>query len=118
MDIKNIQEMLNKELATKIINTLPDEQKNLIIAEAVQKVLLKDGFISDWEIRKILEKYALNFAHEYAQTDEVQRKLKEKAYEAVDDILEGIVKHIGKGIENEIKNKYSRILSDKKYGEY
>ncbi len=117
MDNKDIQSMITKELASKVISALPDEHKNMIIADAVRGTLERGLKGSDYKIAEMLMDYALAYAHEYAQTPEIQEELKRQAHEAVDDILDGIIKNIGRDIENGIKNKYSRILSDKRYGE-
>jgi len=115
MECKSIEQYLNQEIAAKVISTLPDEQKNTIIAEAVGSLLVKQFAISEWDIKKMLKDFALAHAFEYAQTGDVQERLKAMAHEAVDDILAGIVKLIGREIENNIKGNYTRILTDKKY---
>lgn len=117
MDANDIQTMITKELASKVVSALPDEQKNMIIAEAVKDILARELKSSDYKISGMLREYALAYANEYAQTPEIQAELKRQAHEAVDSILDGIVKNIGKAIENDIKNQYSRILSKKHYGE-
>jgi len=117
MECKSIEQYLNQEIAAKVISSLPDEQKNIIIAEAVSSLLVKQFSISEWDIKKMLKDFALAHAFEYAQTDEVQERLKAIAHEAVDDVLTGIVKVIGKAIEDDIKSRYTRILTDNKYND-
>lgn len=117
MDATDIQTMITKELASKVVSALPDEQKNMIIAEAVKDILAREVRSNDYKISDILRNYALAYAHEYAQTPEIQAELKRQAHEAVGSILDGIVRNIGKAIEDDIKNQYSRVLSEKRYWE-
>jgi Ni,Fe-hydrogenase maturation factor len=117
MDTKDIQFMITKELASKVVSALPDEQKNMIIADAVRDILARETMSSDYKISVMLRDYALDYAREYAQTPEIQEELRKQAHKAVDDVLQGILKNIGRAIENDIKNNYTRILSEKHYGE-
>ena len=111
-----LNEILQNEIAAKVISTLPDEQKNAIIAAAVEHKLTRELFVN-YEIGKMLSEYGMAYAFEYAQKPEVQETLKREAKKAVDDVLDGIIKIIGRTIENDIKNQYRRILSEKTYGE-
>ena len=111
----DIEQALKMEIALKTIQSLPEEMKNEILAQGVMRELASIKL--DWEVSKILRDEAMVFAHEYVKQPEIQEQLREKAHKAVDDVLDGIVKVIGRGIENDIKNNYTRILSDKTYGE-
>lgn len=79
MDATDIQTMITKELASKVVSALPDEQKNMIIAEAVKDILARELRSSDYKISGILREYALAYANEYAQTPEIQAELKRQA---------------------------------------
>ena len=111
----DIEQALQTQIALQMIENLDEGMRKEILAEGVKRQM--DRLQLGWEVEKILKEEAMVFAKEYAQRPEVQEQLREKAHKAVDDILDGIVKVIGKGIEDDIKNKYSRILSKEKYGE-
>lgn len=113
---KTIEEILHHDIAVKVIAELSDEQKNRIIGEAVRRMLVKE-VSSNWEIEKLLKEYALAYAYEYVQNEDIQAELKDQAIKAVDDVLKGVVSLIGREIEDGIKSRYVRIRSDKKYGE-
>ncbi len=91
MDAHDIQVMITKELASKVVSALPDEQKNMIIADAVKDILARELRSSDYKISGMLREYALAYAHEYAQTPEIQEELKRLAHIAVDDVLQGVL---------------------------
>ena len=116
MDTKTIENAIQQEIATKVISNLPDEQKNIIIAEAIKRILTKDLFI-DWEVKKMLNQYGLAYAYEYVQNPEIQNNLKEKAISVVNDVMDGVIKVIGKAIEDDIKSQYTRIFSERSYGD-
>lgn len=116
MDTKSIEKYLQEEIAAKVIMAMPEPQKNQVIADAIGK-LLEKTIVSEWDIKQLLQEYAMAHAFEYAQTPDIQEKLKQQAHQVVDDVIDGIIKNIGKAIESDIKNKYSRILSEKLYGE-
>lgn len=116
MDVKSIQNAVQQEIAAKVITNLPDEQKNIIIASAVEQILTRELMIK-WDIERLLKDYAMNYAFEYIQEPKIQQKLKNMAIKATNDVIDGIVKLVGKAIEDDIKCKYIRILSDKKYAE-
>jgi len=111
----DIEQAVRTELAMRMIENLSPEMKKEILAQGVMREL--SHLQLDWRVSEILKEEAMKFAREYIQQPEIQAQLREKAHKAVDDILDGIVNVIGRGIENDIKDNYTRILSEKKYGE-
>lgn len=109
MDSESLVKIIREQTAIKMIETLSEKERQVIISKSIANVLAELNL--GWETRKILTKEALHFAHEYAQKPEVQDRLRTKAKEAVDSILDGVVNLIGKAIEDDIKNSYVRILS-------
>jgi len=103
------------KFALSLIENLSESERRQILADAVQRCL-KDLKIG-WEAEKILKEEALKFAREYARTPEVQEKLRSAARKAVDDIIDGIQKVIGRAIEEDLKSEYTQILSKRKYGD-
>lgn len=111
----DLEKALQTQIAMQMIESLDEGMRKEILAEGVKRQL--SNLQLDYEVEKIIKEEAMVFAREYIQQPEIQEQLREKAYKVVDDIIDGIVKTIGRGIENDIKNNYTRILSDKAYGE-
>ena len=97
------------EMVMKTIEAIPNEQKERLIADALL-CKIKDLRIG-YAVNEILEAHAMKYVHEYANKPEVQEKLKRKAREAVDDVIDGIVQSVGSELESFIKSKYKPILS-------
>lgn len=111
----DLEELVKQDIIAKVISTLPDEQKNEIVARGVIKLI--ENFKVSWEVEKIVQRQAFIFAEEYVKQPEVAQRLRVKAREAVDKIIDSIVIALAKEMEDGIKSKYVRILSEKIRGE-
>jgi len=105
---EELSKALELEIALKVVQTLPEKQKEKIIAEAVLDRMqrLQIGY----EVSKVLEGEAMKFVHEYVKTPEVQLKLRTQACKAVDNVIDGIVKGLEKEFEGFIKSQYRRFI--------
>ncbi len=112
---KDLTKVIELEIALKTIEALPKEQKEKMIADALLREL-KEMRIG-YEVGKVLEAHAMEYVYQYAKQPEIQEKLKTKAQEVVNDVIEGITIGMGRELEEYIKTKYRRILSPEKYGE-
>ena len=112
--MKDIQEAIIKQAALDFVNKMPDEQKQAVIAAAVEDIL--KNLRLDYEMKNLLTAQAMVIAKEYIASPQVQSKLEKAVIQATADVLSGIQKALGKGLEDTIKSKYSRILSDPPYG--
>lgn len=116
MENKDIMEIVKQKMAQEFIGAMDEDLKKQVLSEAVMREI--KGLYLDSTVKDLLKAEALEFAREYSQTEEVANALKTKAREVVDDIMDGILKTLGKELEDHIKSKYGRILSDKnKYGD-
>jgi uncharacterized membrane-anchored protein YjiN (DUF445 family) len=115
MEERNLLKMVQDKLAVSMVESLSEEERKEIIAEAISDRLSRMS--ADWKVEQLLEAEVLQYAAEYAQKPEVKERLKQKAVEAVNDVIEGIHILVGKALEDYIKSNYERILSKKKYGE-
>lgn len=105
-----IENLIKHEIAAKIVSALPEEQKNEIIARGIARTLY--DLDVRWEVKDLLKEEAMRFAVEYAKRPEVQEKLRAKAHEAVDEIIDGIAEVIGKGMERYLKSEYVSIFKE------
>lgn len=103
----NLQKAIQHEIAAKMIAVLPEEQKLALLAEGLAEVLKELKF--DWEIKDLLKAEALAYAKKYVEQPEVQEKLRLKAKEAVDKIIDGVLFAMVETIEEGIKSKYKRL---------
>jgi len=116
MENTDILEIVKQKMAQEFIGAMGDDLKKQVLSEAVMKEI--KGLWIDSTIKDLLRAEALEFAREYSQTFEVTNALKSKAKEAVDDLMDGIIKTLGQELEDHIKSKYRRILSkNNKYGD-
>lgn len=97
------------EMTLKMVETLPREQKERLIADAVARKL--EELNLGYAISKALEAEAMVFVAEYTKTAQMQDRLRAKARQAVDGVIDGLQKGLGKEFEDYIKNKYQRIYS-------
>ncbi len=109
MDL-NLEELLRKEFAVKFVESLPPDEKVAILAKGVERVLEKLEF--KWEVEKVLKAEAVKFAVEYVKQPDVQQRLRNKAVRVVETFFEELTKLIGKELEDLIKSRYRRILSE------
>lgn len=116
MENKDIMEIVKQKMAQEFIGAMDEDLKKQVLSEAVMKEI--KGLWLDSTIKDLLKAEALEYAMVYSQTVEVANALKAKAREVVDDVMDGIIKSLGKELEDHIKSKYKRILSlSNKYGD-
>jgi len=100
------------EIALKTIEALPKEQKDRLLADAILRKL--ETMNIAYEAGRILESYTIKYVHEFVKQKDVQEKLRQKAHDAVDKVIDGITKKMGEVLEDFIKCKYERLLSEPK----
>lgn len=111
MDRDALLKMVQNKLAVSMVEGLSEEERKKIIAEAISERLSKLG--GSWEIERILRDESLKYACEYIQKPEVAERLRTIAIDVVEDVIGGIQKAVGEALEDCIKSKYKRFLSDK-----
>ncbi len=110
MENKDIMEIIKQKMAQEFIEVMDEDLKKQVLSEAVMKEI--KGLYIDSTVRDLLKAEALKFAIEYSQTEEVANELKIKAKEVVDDMMNGILKTLGKELEDHIKSKYRRLFTN------
>lgn len=103
----NLQKAIQHEIAAKMIAALPEEQKLALLAQGLAEVLKELKF--EWEIKDLLKAEALNYAKKYVEQPDIQEKLRIKAQDAVNKIIDGILFAMVEEIEEGIKSKYRRL---------
>lgn len=93
-----------KETAAKVIDNLDANAKKEILTEAVSKILQDMKF--GWEVAKIIEGEAKEFAREYVRRADVQKRIKQKVIEAAEEVMEGLAKSVARDIQNNLKSEY------------
>ncbi|GAQ24237.1 hypothetical protein [Tepidanaerobacter syntrophicus] len=111
MDNDTLLKAMIAETASKIINNLSADNKEAILTNAVENILR--DFRIGYQLEKTIEDEAIKFAKEYMQKPDVQRRLKEKAINAVEEVMDGLAQAISKKTEQVIRDNYIKWVKDK-----
>lgn len=107
----NLEDILIKEVAGKILAQLSEEEKSKILKDAIASKLT---IITDfWELCKVVEAEVLRLAAEYMKQPDIQQKMRETAIAKVDELMTGLIDMFGKSLEDWAKTEYKRILKVK-----
>ncbi|AYO30622.1 hypothetical protein D2962_08290 [Biomaibacter acetigenes] len=106
MDNNFILDVVMKETAAKVINSMDEQTKSEIITEALARMLEDIKF--GWVVSNALEVEAKRIAMEYISRKDVQEKLKQKVIKAVEKVMDGLEMAVAKDLESTLKNRYSQ----------
>ena len=112
-NINDLKELVTKDLATKIIAELDDQQKMDIISLGVKEVVERVATDIGYEVRKIVEEQGMKFAAEYVLEPDIQEKIKIEARQAVDEVMKNVIDIIGKKLDSTIKSEYNKLYEGK-----
>lgn len=115
MEIKDLEQSMREKMAEEFLTSLSSEVKEEILRSAVEKRIKE--IASSYEIRSIIDSRlkddAAVYLEEYLKDEDVQERLKAKAREALDLLLDSVVKSIAKELERNMKSKYSNFIESK-----
>ena len=115
MDKDILLKTIQNKLAVNMVESLTEEERKEIIAEAIVDKL--SSISTGWEVENILRDEVLKYACEYIQKPEVEKKLMDMAVQTAEEVIYGIQKAAREALEDCIKSKYQRFLSGKKYSD-
>ena len=106
-----LMQVIIADTAAKVVASLDEEAKKAIIANAIVKVLDIRDF--SWRLAGIVTDEAKEFAREYVKKPEVQKQIKEKVIEAVEQVMDGLTKSVAREVQGVLKSQYKDWLNDK-----
>lgn len=106
----DVARMITEDAAARVIAALSEENRKEIIRRFVMQNMADVGREINWEVRKKMEKDAIEYAMQYIATADAQAVLKEKAIEATKNYFDKIADIIPKTVEQHFKSKYHNVF--------
>lgn len=104
----DLERSIYAEWAAKALEMLPQEKKEKLILEAVAQQL--EGQHFRWEVEKVFEKYAMQYAEKIISQPEFQEKVKKSVEETVDLFLEEFLEQIKESLARAVKYAGEQLL--------
>jgi hypothetical protein len=110
LDDNKIEKAVLQQIACRVLSELDKDERDVIITNALTRIL--DDFDPRWEVAQLFRAEAQKYAAEYIKQPAVVDRLKTAAKVAVEDLMQDVIKHLRKELEDMLKSSYARM--DKK----
>lgn len=109
--MENLEQIVLYQVAQKVIDTLPEEQRRKVLEASLAKTL--DDILRPWDVQKAIEKDVNRYMAEYLRQPEVQERIKKATEDAVDKLMNGVIETIITTSQDAIKSNYKNFIEKK-----
>ncbi len=106
----DIEEVIRYQVAQKIIDTIPEEERKKILEASLAKTLHEA--LKPWVIENVIKKDVEKYMIEYLKKSEVQERVRKATEEAVDNLMNGVISVIISKSQDGIKSSYVKFLKE------
>ncbi len=107
---EEIEQIILAQVAQKVLENLPEEQKRKVLEMSLTKTL--EEVLRPWNVEKAIKDDVNRYMSEYIKRPEIQERIKVATQDAVDKLMEGVIKAIIEASQDHIKSKYVKFLKD------
>ncbi len=107
MDV-NVEEIVRIQVAQKIIETMPEEERKKILEASLTKTLQEA--LRPWTVENAIREDVNKYMAEYIKQSEVQQRIKKATEKNVDKLMEGVIYTIIENSQNAIKSEYEKFI--------
>lgn len=104
----NIDELVKAQIAQKIIESLPESERQKILEASITKTLQE--VLKPWNVEKAISSDVNRYMSEYLQNPEVQNRIREATKKAVDELISGVIRVIISNSQRGIKSEYQEFM--------
>lgn len=109
--IINLDKVILNDIARKVIDTLPEEQKIAILRESFAKTLHE--ILRPWNVEHAIKDDVNRYMVEHIKRPEIQDRIKKETEKAVDKLMEGVIQSVIISSQDAIKSQYKRFIDKK-----
>lgn len=88
--IENMEQIVLYQVAQKVIETLPEEDRRKVLEASLVKTL--DDVLKPWNVKKTIEDDVNKYMIEYLKRPVVQERIKKATEETVDKLIMGLLR--------------------------
>ncbi len=114
MDV-NVEEIVRIQVAQKIIETMPEEERKKILEASLTKTL--QDALRPWAVENAIREDVNKYMAEYIKQSEVQQRIKKATEKNVDKLMEGVIYTIIENSQNAIKSEYEKFIKKQNISE-
>lgn len=104
----DFEELVLVQVASKIIDSMPDAEKQRILEASLTKTL--GEIMKPWRVEAAVRGNVERYMIEYLKKADVQERIKKATENAVDLLMSGVVISIIEGAQSNIKSEYKKFL--------
>lgn len=107
----NIEELISRDIASKILETIPDEQRQQLLEKSLTKTL--ENILSPWNVERTIKADVEEYMVEYVKKPKVQERVRIATHKSVDVLLDSVIKAIVIGAQDRLQNTYAKLIKEK-----
>lgn len=108
MDFGEVEQAILADIAKKVIEVMPEEKKREILEASLSQCLKE--IMKPWHVKGAIEKDVNTYMAEYIKQPEVQERVKVAVHNAIDELLDGVVRSIVIASQDVIKSNYRKFV--------
>lgn len=108
VDLEAIEEAIMCQVAGKIVDALPEEEKRKILEGALTKTLSEA--LRPWAIKEAIEADVHKYLVEYIKQPEIQKRIRTATENAFDELMTGVINSIIYASQDAIKSQYKKFI--------
>jgi len=108
----DVEELITKDIAAKLLETIPVEQRQQILEASLNRTL--ENVLTSWNVERALKVDVEKYMVEYLKKPEVQERIKQATIKGIDELMNGVVRAIVIGAQNQLQNTYTKLIKEGK----
>lgn len=111
VDFEAIEEAILCQVAGKVVEALPEEERRKILEGSLTKTLSE--ILRPWTVKEAIEADVHKYLIEYIKQPEVQQRIRIATERAFDELMTGVINSIIHASQDAIKSQYRKFLEKK-----
>jgi hypothetical protein len=112
VDFEAIEEAILCQVAGKVIDALPEDERRKILEGALTKTL--NDVLRPWAIKEAIEADVHKYLVEYVKQPEVQERIRVATENAINELMTGVINSIIYASQDAIKSRYDKFIEEEK----
>lgn len=111
-EFENIEKAILCQVAGKVVDALPEEERKKILEASLTKCLQE--ILKPWHVQGAIKDDVNRYMKEYLRQPLVQERIKVTTEQAVDQLMNGVVRVIIAESQDAIKSGYREFIEKEK----
>lgn len=108
----NVEEIVKLQVAKKIIESLPEEERRKVLEASLAKTLHE--VLRPWNVEQAIRDDVNKYMVNYLKRPEIQEQIKSVTEKAVDKLMQGLMDSIIYESQDHIKSNYTKFIEKPK----